>query len=780
MKTRKKSAPAETISYSPALSVSAELAVPNQFRPLALPSMFWKPNYLKPETPAWIGHLPFAFWIIEALTPSTFVELGTHYGNSYFAFCQAVDRLGLSTACFAVDKWKGDEHAGFYGDEVFAAVNTYNANNYSGISTLVRSTFDEALPHFEDGTIDLLHIDGHHTFEAVRHDFESWLPKLSKRAVVLFHDTNVRFGSFGVNKYFAKLKAEYPWFEFNHSHGLGVLGVGSEQPENVKHLFHTADSASATGALHQIFARLGQACIDLGEAQIVQKRVLDLEAQIGAKNQEIAECLANTSQERESLSERIAQLQTERANLENQLATLQSERDGRIAGLEGAVSERDGRIAGLEGAVSERDGRIAGLEGAVSERDGRIAGLEGAVSERDGRIAGLEGAVSELQSERDSLASERSTLDARLSTLSSEHSSLVAERDSLTAERSTLDARLSTLSSEHSSLVAERDSLASERSTLDARLSTLSSEHSLLIAERDDLATERSTLEARLSTLVDERDSLASERSTLDARLSALLAERDTLVTSHSLLVAERDDLATKREALATDLQERFEELAKLAKLQLSTEDERNALQAKVSELQSERDSLASERSTLDARLSALLAERDTLATSHSLLATEREALSSDLSERFEEIALLGKRLLEVEAEGDQRVAALQARMDAIQARFTWKLGAPFRFAWDKTRNTALKIYRLPTAWRILRLHRSSGLFNHEWYYRQNPDVKATTARPFLHFAFHGVFEGRSPNPSYNESAYLRHTPSAQSSSMKPLLHYTLKGWKGK
>jgi hypothetical protein len=118
--------------------------------------------------------------------------------------------------------------------------------------------------------------------------------------------------------------------------------------------------------------------------------------------------------------------------------------------------------------------------------------------------------------------------------------------------------------------------------------------------------------------------------------------------------------------------------------------------------------------------------------------------------------------------------------MDTMQARITWKLGAPARFVWDKTRNTALKIYRLPTAWRILRLHRSSGLFNHEWYYRQNPDVKAITTRPFLHFSFHGVFEGRAPNPSYNESAYLRHTPSAQSSSMKPLLHYTLKGWKGK
>ena len=130
----------------------------------------------------------------------------------------------------------GDEHAGFYGEEVFDDTKKYIESHYSNFARLVRSTFDKALGHFDDGTIDLLHIDGRHFFEDVTHDYERG-GKLSPNAVVLFHDITVRERGFGVFRLWENLKAGNPHFEFLHGNGLGVLGIGKQFAAPLEELF---------------------------------------------------------------------------------------------------------------------------------------------------------------------------------------------------------------------------------------------------------------------------------------------------------------------------------------------------------------------------------------------------------------------------------------------------------------------------------------------------------------------------------------------------------------
>src|SRR4051812_19442063 len=176
---------------------------------ISRPVTWLKPQRLSSPN-AWVGHIPFAYWLIEAAKPRRLVELGTHSGNSYLAFLQAVSDLKFETQCFAVDTWRGDEHAGFYGNSVYEELSAFHDARYQSFSRLVRSTFDDAVAYFEDGSIDVLHIDGLHTYSAVKHDYDLWQPKLSERGIVLFHDINVRENDFGVWKLWDELRLHFP------------------------------------------------------------------------------------------------------------------------------------------------------------------------------------------------------------------------------------------------------------------------------------------------------------------------------------------------------------------------------------------------------------------------------------------------------------------------------------------------------------------------------------------------------------------------------------------
>ena len=168
------------------------------------------------ETPysAWKGHRGFAQRLIKALQPEVFVELGVHAGDSYFTIVESMH----NGKAYGVDTWAGDKHAGFYNDDIHNLV--CNVNKQYQFSTLLRMPFDLAATLVQDD-ISLLHIDGLHTYEAVKHDFETWEPKVID--VIMLHDICVPENpDFGVWKLWAEIKND-KCFEFHHCHGLAVL-----------------------------------------------------------------------------------------------------------------------------------------------------------------------------------------------------------------------------------------------------------------------------------------------------------------------------------------------------------------------------------------------------------------------------------------------------------------------------------------------------------------------------------------------------------------------------
>ncbi len=209
------------------------------------------------EVRSWQGHIPFAFCLMDMLRPRVVVELGVHRGDSFCAFSQAADRLSLACRLHGVDTWEGDSQAGHYGPEVYEELSAYVKEIYGDRIVLHKCRFDEALDCFDDGTVDLLHIDGLHTYDAVRRDFELWRPKLSEQGVVLFHDTQVYRENFGVGRFWEEIRDEFPHFEFLHSHGLGVLGAGSDPPAPAAGFF--AAGPEDVIRIRRWFAALGEA-----------------------------------------------------------------------------------------------------------------------------------------------------------------------------------------------------------------------------------------------------------------------------------------------------------------------------------------------------------------------------------------------------------------------------------------------------------------------------------------------------------------------------------------
>ncbi len=173
---------------------------------------------------AWIGHAPFLKYLIREVKPKIFVELGTHYGLSYFVACETINELDLETKCYAVDHWSGDKHAGYYDDSVYESVKNLNFK-YRHFSKLLRMTFLEGRSEVNE-PIDLLHIDGHHTYEAVKEDFETWLPKMNLNGIIILHDIHVRREDFGVYTFWSEIKQRYRTMEFVGSYGLGVVFLG--------------------------------------------------------------------------------------------------------------------------------------------------------------------------------------------------------------------------------------------------------------------------------------------------------------------------------------------------------------------------------------------------------------------------------------------------------------------------------------------------------------------------------------------------------------------------
>lgn len=770
--------------------------------------IFWRPSYIAQS--AWLEHIPFAFWLIDTLQPRKIVELGTHYGSSYFSFCQAVTKLDLQTQCYAVDTWSGDEHAGQYGEEVYRQVSEYNQQHYSDFSTLVRRTFDQALEHFPQGSIDLLHIDGLHTLEAVRHDFESWLPKLSDRAVVIMHDTNVRERGFGVFQLLDELKQQYPHFEFAHGHGLGVIGVGSEQSSEMMSLYGLSDNPSATRQVQEVFSRLGKACGYSWENSEIKRQMVALQATQQAETQDVME---QQALERGRLAERItAQHHTIKA---------QEEKLAQHADQTAELTLQKQQVSALTAELETSNQHAAELQTSLAvceqQRDESLASLQNLKTQ----LSETREQFTQTVAERDLIAQEKQTLLAQQTEAQEQQSALQQQlhEQALHLNEETQRAAQLTLALNKNNVVLSEYSqqLSALQQHIDELTTALTTAHQQQDELSQTLATEASQWQQKVNELT---TALTAAHQQQDELSQTLATEASQWQQQKQILTEANDELQNKCDVLTTDLAasravlEQFEAAQQV--WQTREQDLDSALNAREREIAHLNQSLAESNQAIDKQNSELELARDELAvllqrhhaeqasmaqanadlqqelttlqqqatqqqaqlgTRINELVKQNEALESSINERFRELATMTRHTEQLTRELQQKEQQLQKAKDRAQnlkQTVSWKLTAPVRALGRifKENPTATPAVSISNAERIA----ASGLFDELWYLHRYPEVAGSGLSAIEHFIQVGADKGYSPSALFDTRWYLQTYADVAQGSINPLLHYILHG----
>jgi hypothetical protein len=163
---------------------------------------------------AWTGHRSFADWLVRELKPTTTVDLGVDYGFSLFAL--AIPQIGHVYGIDSFEAWGDDTSGGGYHPDNYDMVMRFKTQHCLDNITVIRGYFSDVAKTW-NLPIDLLHIDGLHTYNAVKEDWDNWTRFLTGHGVVIMHDV----ASFdGVKQFYNEIP--WPKVYFGHSAGLGV------------------------------------------------------------------------------------------------------------------------------------------------------------------------------------------------------------------------------------------------------------------------------------------------------------------------------------------------------------------------------------------------------------------------------------------------------------------------------------------------------------------------------------------------------------------------------
>jgi predicted O-methyltransferase YrrM len=128
-------------------------------------------------------------WLVEEHKPRNVLEIGTYAGGTLFCLC----RLAQADATIvSVDKPQGQFGGGYTEERAKEMLELFPGPAQT--LRLVRadshlpSTLEQVKEFFDGDKLDLLFIDGDHTYEGVKSDFDMYSPLVAPGGLIVFHD----------------------------------------------------------------------------------------------------------------------------------------------------------------------------------------------------------------------------------------------------------------------------------------------------------------------------------------------------------------------------------------------------------------------------------------------------------------------------------------------------------------------------------------------------------------------------------------------------------------
>jgi predicted O-methyltransferase YrrM len=187
---------------------------------------FWEPGFWKSLTVAReaqrrgamqkLRELAPLLGLLRRRSPQVVVEIGTARGGTLYAWCQVAAPNALLVS---IDLPGGLFGGGYTGDDVstfraygrpeqrlhFIRADSHASETRSMLETILNG-----------GHVDFLMIDGDHTYDGVRRDFEMYAPLVGQGNPIAFHDTlpHPEGSSCEVERFWNEIRSEYSHTEF--------------------------------------------------------------------------------------------------------------------------------------------------------------------------------------------------------------------------------------------------------------------------------------------------------------------------------------------------------------------------------------------------------------------------------------------------------------------------------------------------------------------------------------------------------------------------------------